>query len=572
MIRDVYFYRLPGSLSGNEYPIFASSQSLAEYLVHTAEDAKVTHDLNMGITVPIFEGYDNVNLAKIDNSYYWVVDYSTRTLQTVELVTFGLVYNSPTSQLTLGDRITGVFARTPSQYQDYLQQAVSNDVMEFNRSVELSHITPTYYKKPDGTYAYKDRRVYWVEVVMTVYPTDRQYSGTHKIGFFAVDPTVSSQQIMYKVRISGVDQRRSYKTIASVMSPSVSGGTGWTANEVIQISISERCPYDYTVEEYTDSSGNKYPLYNLTYHNPAIDVNDAYPGYYLNMKEEPASETIQLELTEMERAIGSVRIVNESGQAIATIPTQYASTIVCDVRTFSDFSGIFTEVLFNGRVATVLNEGHIPYVGDAWNEYQVYNQQYDREQMNIAKFQNSAEMGVQSELMSSLNEIRTTGNTANALIGAMTGGSPIGAIGTLASTAVSNITSGAELRAQYHALDMSTKIKNMTLDFQQRATEKHMQSAPGSAYNMGYGLIYIHNCENHPANLRLEMPSNVTGDYYQAYISEFGYPAEGKQTIDVEPGFMQGRLVNDGTMTGAKFDDLNSILMGGIKIIEIGDN
>ena len=574
MISDVKFYRLPGSLSGNEYPVIENGQTIASYLIHTAQDAKVTHDLSMGITVPIFTGYDNVNMAEIDGSFYWVVDYNTRTLQEVELVTFGLIYNSPTSQLTIGDTMTGVFTRTPSQYQEYLQQAVSNDVMEFSRAVELSHITPAYYKNSDGTYRYQDRRVYWVEVVLTINPTNRGGTSTHKIGFFAVDPILANSiqdRIHYAIRYGGADHYLGYTTIRNIMAPSVlAGTTGWTATEVIQISISERCPYAYTVTEHTDSSGNKYPLYNLDNHTPAEDVNTAYPGYYLDMYETPSSESIELELSEMERAIGSVRVVNESGEAIATIPTQYTDEIECEVRTFSDYSGIFTEVLFNNRVVTILNEGHIPYIGNAWDEYQAYNQQYDREQTNIAKFQNSAEMGVQMELMTSTHQIQQIGNAANAVLGAIT--NPAGAIGTLGGAAINAITSGAELRAQYHALDMSAKVKNMTLDFQQRATEKHMQAAPGSAYNMGYGLIYIHNCENHPANLRLEMPSNVTSDYYDAYISEFGYPAEGKQTIDVEAGFVQGRLVNDGTMTGAKFDDLNSVLMSGIKIIGIGDN
>lgn len=544
-VGTVEFYRLPGSMSSNEYPILSANQDISAYLVHSIANCKYTHDLLQAIgPVKTFTGYDNVNIAKIDGEFYWIVNRMTKTLQYSDTVTYGLSYNAPTSNLRIGQSLTGAFVKTPTQIRAYMSNAVSNDTMAHSRHVDLPH-NPTITAINNGTTVYEDRRIYWVEIV-----TIRQ----NKIGFFVWDPRFTSNLSgIYKSVRAGYSEYY-YPPYDYFTDPA--NILGIVADKISAIHISERCPYQVTKTTYTRDSLT-FDAINLTSHNASRLGDTGYYVYFLSDTGDDVPTEITIELNEMERACGSVRLINESGNAIASIPTQYGSNMTIATKTVSDLSGIFTEVSYNGRIMTTFTEGFVPFYGSAWETYKAYSMSIDREQVTINKQINNAELDVQ------INQSR--GNAMLGIgmsLGAMDITNPVGLVGG----AINIAGQIANEALTENAMNTRNQIENKALDMNQQLLEKRMASAPGTAYDTGYGFIYIYNCEHHPANLRLEMPANLTQSYYDAHVAEFGYPSEGVITLTLSAGFIQGKVLNDGTLVGEKFDELNRTIQNGLKM------
>lgn len=554
MFATVTFYKLPGAISGHEVPILSPGQDISSYSVAAVDDVKVTRDMLQAVgPMPVFNGYDEVNIAKINDSYYWVVSYSTRTMYEVEQVTFGLVYNAPTTSLRIGGSLTGVFSKTPSQTCPYLSTVISNDAMEMSRSIALPNLGT--YKNFDH---YDEEKVYWVEVVTTGYGAE--HSKIRRIGFFAgydiTTLTPSNQMMAINTSSSQI-----FPTIQKIISDPESILNGAQADEIVQISISERCPYPYTKHtEYSSYWHETMTWYTL---DDVIPVSVAGSSIVAYIEGASGShwplaladpDEVEIELTEIERACGSVRMVTESGASIATIPTQYGEDITLDVRTYSDYSGMFTEVSYNGRTLTTMNEGKLPWVGDAWLQYQARQMEMDRTMVSLANEQARADLEI-SLRQSELNQVMSQINSLSS-VNLFSPGSFIGAgLGILEAD-----WKGSEER---RAMVAKTGMDTLANETKQRLTEKQMKAEPGTAYSMGYGTIYCYNTTLHPAHIGIETPSNMTTIYYEDFMEQFGYPAEGLQTITLSAGYIQGKLTNDGTVTGPKFDELQRSISDG---------
>lgn len=68
MFATVTFYKLPGAISGHEVPILSPGQDISSYSVAVVDDVKVTRDMLQAVgPMPVFNGYDEVNIAKIND-------------------------------------------------------------------------------------------------------------------------------------------------------------------------------------------------------------------------------------------------------------------------------------------------------------------------------------------------------------------------------------------------------------------------------------------------------------------------------------------------------------------------
>lgn len=560
MIGTVEFYRIPGALSTQEYPIFSSGQDISSYLVHSIDDCKFTRDVAQGFgPVEAFEGYENVNIAKFNGEYYWIVNRRTRTLKNKETVYYGLVYNAPTSILHLGDRIRGAFVKTPTQIRAYMGNSISNDTYAFSRAVVLPHL-PDIHGWAGAALIEYSRKPYWVEVA--------NIDGNRR-GFFIWNPKFGGRADWRHTLLPGgtdsSDSSRPRCYPPANFFSDIKNTIGWTQEQVSSIHISERCPFAYTIGSiaYSGKTFDTIFLDNFSLKRFVEGTSTTYPtngwGYEITQPtDSPEVEyTASLNLSEMERAVGSVRIINESGGAIATVPTQYAQDMEFKIRPISDSSGLFTEVSFAGRVVTVLTEGFVPYTGSAWESYMAYSMSYDREQVAINKQINNAELNLSIE--------QARGNAMLGIgmsLGAMDITNPVGIVGG----AINIAGQIANEYMQEQALAEKNRIENRALSMNQALQESRMRAAPDTAYNTGYGFIYIYNTEKHPAEIRLEMPKNVTADYYAAHVAEWGYPCEGVVEFDLSPGYLQGQIFNDGMVVGERFDMLSDNLSKGIKI------
>lgn len=551
MFATVKFYTMPGAMSTQEYPIMSPGQDLSNNLLASIPDVKVTRDLLQAVgPIPTFTGYDTANIAEIDGRFYWVASFTTRTLHEVETVTFGLIYNAPTSQLRLGQFLTGVFSRTPSMTCDYLSMSITNDALAASRHIDLPNL---------GTYrqdsAKAEEKLYWVEVLAS--GTSSSAKSLHRFGFFATFDPVSMLPSTTAVCVSSTsDSTTYYPTIDKVIAdPEI---FGIQADQIVQIAVSERCPY--TVSRTTAITGKNCVRLSAS--------TRAYSGYqaYTNSKDwfgtywpsttaDPANMT--LTLTDMERAVGSVRMITESGSAIATIPTQYGSTIVLQVRTLDDYTGMSTEIIYNGRVLCAINEGHLPWVGNAWLEYQARQMEYDRTMVSMANNQARADMEI-SLRQSELNQVMSQINSLAA--------TNIFSPGSFIAAGLGIIEADVKGTEERRAMQTRTGLETLANDTKQMLTEKKVKAEPGTAYSMGYGTIYLTNTYLHPARLQVEMPVNMTAQYYNDYTAEFGWPAEGKQTVTLSPGYIQGKLINTGAVTGYAFDELQRALADGLKM------
>lgn len=550
MIADVHLYHIPGSVATGEYPIMTEGQDLSSYLIHTIENAKVTRDLLQSVgPVEVFEGCEDVNLARIGSDWYWVTSWSTQSLQR-ECIVYGLVYNAPTSQLRLNGSLRGVFARTPAMTRPYLTMAISNDAMAASRHIDLPNL---------GTYKQKDNsqedKLYWCELLAT--GTSSSSNSLHRFGFFAAFDPVTMLPSGRAVRCgrSG-DSEQSYPTINRVIAdPEI---FGVQADQIIQIAVSERCPYEV-------SRGQTSTGYNTVYFDGVgkwqvggywvYTNNRTYWGgeYWPESAAEP--EELTLTLSDMERTVGSVRIITESGSAVATVPTQYGDTITLQVRTIDDYTGLNTELIYNGRVLCSLNEGHLPWIGDAWLQYQARQMEYDRAMTAAANNQSRADLDI-SLRQSELNQVMTQIN-ALSNVGLFNPGSWIGA-------GLGIIEADIKGREERDAMEIRSSLEISANNMKQRLTEKMVKAEPGTAYSMGYGTIYLTNTYLHPARVQVEMPANLTAEYFDDFVSEFGWPAEGLQTITLTPGYIQGQPV--GSAGGVRADELARVLASGFKM------
>lgn len=540
MSATVRFYALPGAMSTQEYPIMAPGQDISAYLIASVQDVKVTHDYLQAIgPMPTFTGYDKANIAEIDGRYYWIASFTTRTLYEEETVTFGLVYNAPTSQLRLGSSLKGVWSKTPTRTRPYMSLAVANDAMAASSHTDL----PSMGYMTVGT---KSLKIYWVECITAGSGSDDRM---FRHGFFAFFDPVSMLPSKTAVKY---EANKSFPTIDEAIAEPWTAFSGVQGDQIIQMAISERCPYKYEtiptdgivrlVDVPVDSTVKVY----RTISNPAFWPQELADPY-----------TLSITLTDMERALGSIRIVNESGTTIATIPTQYGATINLSVRTLSDYTGMYTEITYNGRLLAMIPEGHLPWTGSAWQQYQSRQLEADRTMASLANQQARADLDI-SLRQSELNQVMSQINSLAA--------TNVFSPGSFIAAGLGIVEADVRGSAERDAMQRRTAMEMTANDVKQRMTEKKIKAEPGTAYSMGYGTIYCINTVEHSARVQIEMPVNVTSAYFDDFVAEFGWPAEGVQTITLTAGYVQGKLINDGTVTGYAFDELQNVLSNGLKM------
>lgn len=558
MIGTVEFYKLPGALSTQEYPILLNGQDISSHLVHSIQNCKYTHDLVQGFgPLDIFDDYEDANMMKMDGEFYWIVNKKTRTLKNKETVDFGLAYNAPTSQLRLGNNLTGVWRRTPTNTCPYLSTNVITDAMKASRHINLSSL---------GTYNYRDdyplEKLYWVEVCTS--GAEVGDTTITKKGLFASFDSVAlkpSDHWVYYSWSSSYTGRRAYPRIEDIISEP-ENYLGVQADQIIQIAISERCPYPYTRERVSDD-GKYFNTIRLNGCTPVVVYGQGTLIYTTSSsnawpKTVADPENITVELTEMERTTGSVRLVNESGVCVATIPTQYGSSMTLQAQTVSDYTGMYTNITYNGRLLASLTEGHLGWIGDAWKQYQARQLESDREMLALANGQARQDLELslrQSYMSQTIAQVNSVSNM-----------SLFTPISGAASAVLSIAETGTQSRLERETMRLKTAYEVYSNNIKQELTEKMMKAEPGTCYSMGYGLIYCFNTIQHPTRIQVEMPANLTQAYFNSFMDEFGWPAEGKQTLTLSEGYLQGQIIADGTVVGEKFDELVRTVGNGIKM------
>lgn len=540
MIGTITFYRMRGSLSSGEFPLFDSQEDLSQYAIATIERAKYRDGLQANADIPYFSGLKEANIASIGNSFYWVTAYTQKTSESNQYVVT-LDYMGPTSLYRRNGTARGSWHKLPYNAAPYLKDAVTNGMMRITRS--LSDIGNTQAIGWLGS-----GHLYFYQV--TGYDAN---NAIHRICGFAF---YSEEHGFYgNIRASS---NTSYPSFADLIA-NITACTGLVANRVMDLSISVRCPYSFN---YTVSGGFPTVTINDIGGNPIMPTvhgSNTFVTYDLEALQgtlEQYDKTETLTLTAMERALGNVNLIDWNGNIIATLPTQYGNTIDVIVETISDLSGLHTLIRCNDLKITV-NEGKLPYLDNNYETYKAYQMNTDRESMeNSIRF---AEYDRDTQRITGTVNSAINGLASGVITGMAAGNPAASIVMGAAGSIVSGITN---LYEQDRAMDLTRKKAEADMELSKRRTLEQ----PQTAYNAPYGMIYCALNERNPLQIAVSMPDNVDSTYYEQWTDNYGFPAEGIINANIQDGFYQGKLID--SVGGMLFDAANDTFMRGFRFVD----
>lgn len=548
-VGTVRFYRMRGSLSSGEYPLFSQGQDLSAFLVGSAT-VKYAKGLQTHISVPVFTGYDTANIAELDGQYYWVTEFreSTTVNGSVEYV---LDFCAPTSFFRRSDSVKGNWHKLPYR-SGYMRQQIMNDVIKVKDRVlfdELDCPDNLYWVQASGIDSDNKVQIYgWFVEYLDSGVLDFAYgagylcdaSGTHHY------PTI------YEL----------YKSISDTL-------PGLTAQTLIDVSISKRCPFRF-IQASTEIPSRKYvQLKGLL--SPAVAPNTTNAnGRYLydmtpdNISElldvmiERATATITLNLSDMETDCGNVAVMDWNRNTVMQIiPTDIAAlTITASM--YTDISGVFT-IISSGDQQITLTEGKMPYFENTWDTYRAYQMDSDRMAMiNAIEYaRQQAEIDVVTGVMNTAINAASTGVMTGAITSSKRAGVGVGILSQVAGTAVS-----------LYASDRQRQLSEMKAENDFLLSQKRAIQQPQTAYNTAYGQIYCKLNEINPLCVTVSLPDHMNADYYTNWCNDMGFPAEGVSSESIRTGFYQGKILsNSVTRTGMYWDRCNEIFMIGFKFV-----
>ena len=554
-----------GSLSSGEYPLFASGQDLTTYLVHSV-NVKFAKGLQTALTVPEFTGYDTVNVVELDGSFYWVTAWKEATTLN-GTVTMTLDYMAPTSLLKSGSSLTGIFQKTATNECPYLKQEITNGLKLIESSLEPSNLEIGTVFKESGTYGHEEVG-YWVQVTGFKRDTLTDEPYITRVGFPIGVRTDTSSPSANKIR--DVNASYWFPRYGDLIRD-ITACTGIQADQVIDCSVSKRCPYvfrktkvnvsatrDIWYFEVMDTEGSPVPTQLMSDNQTVVYV---LGTRNLSAQYAHASQTVTISLdTSYKRQCASIQIRDWNENAVMEIPVDGASiSIRFDV--VDDESGIYT-IASHGDQEICLTEGKLPYVENTWETYKAYQMDTDRMSMeNAIRF---------AEYQRDTQRIAGTANSAisGATSGLMAGfisGSGAGA----AALAVGGAIAGAitDLYTQDRAMELARLQAQADMELSKRSAIDQ----PNTGYNVAYGMIYISLNQRNTLRACVVLPYDVDSTYYTAFVGEFGYPAEGRRTISIANGYYRGKAISTSTAeSGMYWDRMNEIFEKGFKFISPG--
>ena len=305
---------------------------------------------------------------------------------------------------------------------------------------------------------------------------------------------------------------------------------------IISVSVSRCAPVDFeqvTSSVYpnpsayhpVDSSGNAKTPVRV---GSIPGWNDLYMFQVANENHMDAL-TLDIPLTDKEKIMGSVRIIDACGTPVGSIDTRYAVTatptdkISASYRVFGNGIGLLNELTLSDGTLIKWPAGVMPYNTSAYAEYAMAQMKYDREMLAI-------------------NQEKVYLDTANGIVGAITNGAVATLIsgGAGAGTAVGGLaTAGASAYMTYKHNEQ-----------EQTAKENLMKNTPDTAYITGYGTEYITRIKEGFRDIAaVNMPDGVSDGDLTYYVNRHGYPvtdwyATLSNTDVPSEGYIQGELAD----------------------------
>ncbi len=521
---------------------------------HTVSNVKVTNDMRQTITLPWNSVIDKCNVAIIKNKVYDVTDVRAGTLASNKSMELDLLYNPVSTIMKTGDTIYGIWERTPSMQHRAFKVNIADDTLKTSRTIALAKIAdygseswPIFYYQITAKYDISTKDSSQLVLYGGIAPW---------LPYFVSNPAPTAMKI--NTGTSAV-----YVPLESVIND-IDTKCLIPSDSVVDVAISRRCPWRTGISGSvyamkTDATTEATPIYTGA-NIGIIKINASGIDDNLDIT---TSGTITL--TDFERYCGRVVVCDELDNEICEIPTEYFDannqlTYYCGAR--ADYGGIYTHFKFSDKTI-IWPEGHLPWIGDSWVDYQTRTLQYDREMLanGIKDLNAQYELDKQTALANGVMNVTYAG-----AMGGMSGNPVAAGMGAgmaLASTAI-----------QTMAMDKKVQIDRRSMYAQQTIKEGLIKRAPSNNYQTGYGLDYMHRSyANGGAKIKIQTPTNLTSTDYTNYISYRGYPCGKYASFTLTTGFLKGNMFstpNDTYMprgNGPELDALRREIALGVRLV-----
>lgn len=546
MIGTADLYYIPNHQFANRQYFIGTKTS---YKLTTITGVKYNGNTIQDIQVPYSTYLERVNLVGIGGLFYDVIAIDSAT-QNNKSSLMRLILNPVVSYLSPGLNVSGYWERTPTKTHSISSLQIGNDILSTSRSV--------YLPKFNSAYSYGDKPFY-VEICAKY---DIITADSSKICFYGMivpgfDSLISSSSEGWYVAVTGSGQT-AFPSMREIIN-NIDTLTGIPSDSIINVAISPRCPWKYEQR----LNGTLYNLFVLK----NISGGDITPlqyasGYRYNRIDGSAcalsanyTTDLTLTLSDFERYCGKVILTDERGNDVAVIPPEYfnsSNQLTYRAYAQSDINGIYTIVKY-ADVVNTLQEGNLPWLGDAWKDYTIRNLNYDREELsrNISRIEEQRNIDM-------INAVG--GGIMTAAVGSMT--NPAGALLGVAQMGLGVATS-----------EMSKNLNVKDLYAAQRNREGLIKNSPSSNYQMGYGLNYIMLSLMNGARFKIQTPTTLTPTDFDNYIAYSGWPCNKYATISLAAGYIKGNLYSVPTSggnpvgDGTKIDLLRKEIANGVRLV-----
>ena len=537
MIADVKFLNVPqASRAARRYVI--GNLDKPGNIIYTAENVKVSEELDFVLNIEYFDNYSKVNIIKVADRYYDVLAVKEISRKS-SVLQFTVTYNPISSLLSSGSSLYGWFERTPTKIYPSARINIATDTLKQSRFIALDDIhevgrTGDYYVQ---IVSRSGASVSTESSTLTMYGTFVRYPPEHPAGM--LEPTLKPTE----------DSSKRFPSMKAIIND-IDTALGIVADEIVGIHVSARCPWDFKYVspnsyDFIKSTGNVVtPQFDDNGRNGKVRINSSTCA----RKSETAST---ITLTDKERYTGTVSIVNQTGSVIGVIPTEYFdryNKLNFTWQPYADYTGVYTIVKYSDQMV-IIPEGQLPWVGDAWATYAARSREFDREAM-LHAIQNSRDQ-LNIDIASGVS-----GGILTGTVGAASGSGLLGLFGGIAQAGIDIWTSTAQ-----------QQMTERDIRFQQQLLEARVKASPSNNYQTGYGLDYLRaSLYDMGLGIRIDTPANLTDEDFNQHMAQFGWPLNRLATVGITDGYIKGQLYNmDGY--GLMGERLREEIASGCKIV-----
>ena len=485
-------------------------------IIYTAENVKVSEELDFNLNIEYFDNYSKVNIIKVADRYYDVLAVKEISRKS-SVLQFTVTYNPISSLLDSGSSLYGWFERTPTKIYPSARINIATDTLKQSRFIAL-----------DDLHQVGASNHYYVQIVSRSGPIDEMEPSTLTMyGTFVPYSPKHPAGPAEGFLVTTADSSKTFPTLRAIIND-IDERLGIVADDVVGIHVSARCPWSFKHEspdayDFLKTTGHVVtPIFDQHGWNGKVKINES------DCERKPETQST-ITLTDKERYTGTVSIVNQTGSVIGVIPTEYFdrnNKLDFTWQPYADYTGVYTIVKYADQMV-IIPEGQLPWVGDAWATYEARSREFDREAM-LHAIQISREQ-LNIDIASGVSGAILTGT-----VGAASGSGPIGVGAGIVQAGIDIATAVAR-----------QQMAERDIRFQQQLLEARVKAAPSSHYQTAYGLDYLRaSLYGLGLGIRIDTPANLTDEDFNQHMAQFGWPLNRLATVGITDGYIKGQVYN----------------------------